>query len=297
MPRQYACAVRSRELWLWLGGALLTLGTVLSAIAIAYFTKFKHFSLYTSWQSIAAVTVFGLAFIAFLGAILGWPFRLRQPRFPNVDVTIATKVMVPFIKTEMYTGHTLTWARHPRAHRLTITNNETERPVSIDLDVWMKMRSDQPREWWSGWLEPSVPPELAHMNVAPLLQLPVNLQPHESRQGWIYQEFDQPPYMGMLADPLEGRIRLIDRNGPWRAYVPQVAGHYTRRQLETERGLPKSLSPNPDASGKQGSPRLMRRARSLLAWGSLRGRVTQTASRLYGILHGPKRGRRQEPDA
>jgi hypothetical protein len=42
--------VRTRELWLWLGAAFLTFGTVQAAIALAYFTKELHFPLYSSWQ-------------------------------------------------------------------------------------------------------------------------------------------------------------------------------------------------------------------------------------------------------
>jgi hypothetical protein len=241
--------VRSRELWLWLGGALLTIGTVLSAIALAYFTRSMHFSLYTSWQATAAVTIFGSAFVAFLGGILGWPFRLRQPRFPNLDITIGIMAMTMINKTTNFAGHTVTEGVLPRAYELTITNNETERPVSIGLDFRVKTKSGDPDEWII-FPEPLVPQGLAGGRIAPLIELPVDLQPQSSRKGWIYIELNQH-MAAVLSESVSGRMRFIDRNGPWRAYIPLSAGHFTRRQMETVRAA-KSPSGNLDPPSTRG---------------------------------------------
>jgi hypothetical protein len=78
--------VRSyRDLWLWLGAAMLAVSAGLLAIALAYFTKESSFSLFTSWQFISASSVCILAFIFFFGAVAHWAPR---PGFPRIKVTM-----------------------------------------------------------------------------------------------------------------------------------------------------------------------------------------------------------------
>lgn len=76
--------MRSRELWFWLGAAFLTVGAVLAAVAISYFTKEQHYSLSTGPHMIGAYAAFILAFLCLLAAIAGcdsWlPHLLRRSR-------------------------------------------------------------------------------------------------------------------------------------------------------------------------------------------------------------------------
>jgi hypothetical protein len=60
--------MRPREVWFWLGAGFLTLGAVLAAVAIAYFTKETHYSLSTGPQMVMAYAAFALAFLCFLRA-------------------------------------------------------------------------------------------------------------------------------------------------------------------------------------------------------------------------------------
>ena len=79
--------MRAREVWLWLGGAWLTAGGVLTAAAVAYFTADPHTSLGASPQMLAAYGAFGLAFLCFLAAVTGWRPWLRWLRFPTIPMT------------------------------------------------------------------------------------------------------------------------------------------------------------------------------------------------------------------
>lgn len=89
-----------RDLWLWLGAALLTASAGLLAIALAYFAKVQKYSLFTSWWMLAAVVVFLLAFACFLGAIKGVAFPpWEEAGFPKIKVDIygAMQVSIPRI--------------------------------------------------------------------------------------------------------------------------------------------------------------------------------------------------------
>jgi hypothetical protein len=129
--------MRSRELWLWLGGALLTLGTVLAATALAYFTKEKTFSLATSPLTAGAALCFLFAFfVCFLGAIYNWPFFQRKPGFPDIVVTVVMNI-VEDVAIKPLPGLTGMGVFQPsRTQRLfawnvQLTNRESERIASI----------------------------------------------------------------------------------------------------------------------------------------------------------------------
>jgi hypothetical protein len=82
------CRMRPREVWFWLGAGFLTVGTVLAAVAIAYFTKETHYSLSTGPQMVIAYAAFTLAFLCFFAGIAGWRPWLRWRRFPNITVRV-----------------------------------------------------------------------------------------------------------------------------------------------------------------------------------------------------------------
>ena len=91
-----------RDLWLWLGAALLTASAGLLAIALAYFTKVQRYSLFTSWWTLAAVIVFLLAFACFLGAIKGVAFPpWEETSFPKIKADIYGAMQVSIPRTAM----------------------------------------------------------------------------------------------------------------------------------------------------------------------------------------------------
>ena len=87
--------MRPREVWFWLGAGFLTVGAVLTAVAIAYFTKETHYSLSTGPQMVTAYASFAFAFLCFFAAIAGWRPWLRWQRFPNITVRVDTEIERP----------------------------------------------------------------------------------------------------------------------------------------------------------------------------------------------------------
>jgi hypothetical protein len=75
-------------MWLWLGAAFITGGGVLTAVAIAYYTKEQHYPLSTGPQMIAAYAAFACAFLCFLAAITAWRPWQRWQRFPKLTIRI-----------------------------------------------------------------------------------------------------------------------------------------------------------------------------------------------------------------
>ena len=120
--------MRPREVWFWLGAGFLTVGAVLAAVAIAYFTKETHYSLSTGPQMVIAYTAFALAFLCFFAGIAGWRPWLRWQRFPNITIRVDS------FGNE--TGSQQTPGFPPMPVRLVtmnvhITNAEVDRRVSI----------------------------------------------------------------------------------------------------------------------------------------------------------------------
>lgn len=118
-----------RDLWLWLGAALLTASAGLLAITLAYFTKVQRYSLFTSWWMLAAAVVFLLAFACFLGAIKGVAFPpWEEPSFPKIKVDIhgAMHVSIPRIAMGKPVEPFLIWFYSAR-----ITSLEKEQNASL----------------------------------------------------------------------------------------------------------------------------------------------------------------------
>jgi hypothetical protein len=82
--------VRSyRELWLWLGGLFLTLFLFLTAVAIAYFAKGTHYSLFLNGWMLGAFICFVAAYACFFACLKGWAFPFAARRgFPDIEVEI-----------------------------------------------------------------------------------------------------------------------------------------------------------------------------------------------------------------
>jgi hypothetical protein len=217
-------AVRPRELWLWLGGAFLTLGTVLSGIALAYFTKEPHFALYTSWQMEGAGASFVAAFACFLGAIMGWRIRLRRQQFPKIRVDVDGSGTMATTYEPM-PGLVIPVRLMP--FKVHFVSEETERSMSIKVArLFARVKPGGPSPLWE------------HLFVAPRwtispslelrpLRFPVNLEPQASEGGDLVFEM-WSPNLADLADPFDARIEIEDANTGKRASFPATLGTFRR---------------------------------------------------------------------
>src|SRR5579875_122855 len=244
--------MRSRELWLWLGGALLALGTVLAATALAYFTKEKHYSLIASPLMITAAASFILAFFGcFLGAIFNWPFPSRRLAFPNISIAVISLM-----------SETVTFKRLPNMPQLIwawevhITNREQERAVSIKTArLRLRRRDGNTGSETISTGEARVPDFDSAM--IHRLRFPVSVLPQDTKGGhFVFYSLDR-----MLADLTQSWIEIEDTHtGMW-ARFPATHGNYSKRhglqilarsQLDTERYPLQSLPvKSPAARGQR----------------------------------------------
>jgi hypothetical protein len=222
--------MRSRELWLWLGGACLTVGTVLAATALAYFTKEKQFSLVTSPLTYAAACLFVFAFVVcFLGAILGWSFFQKRPGFPDIIVTVRQTITEP-VPIKPSPGLTAMGIPQPLrveklwAWHVQLTNREPERTASIKHALLRaKVRDDiggETRELTWGDLELEA---FDSSGIRPL-QLPVNLAPQQTVGG----HFTFDVLVESAVDMRMSWIEMEDgHTGLW-ARFPAAKGIYSK---------------------------------------------------------------------
>lgn len=164
--------MRPRELWFWLGAGFLTIGGVLTAVAIAYFTKEKHYSLGTGPQMVLAYTSYVFAFLCFLAAIAGWRPWLRWQRFPNLTIRVdgvgneTATTQVPNFPPRPTLLYTLI---------IHIINAEADRSVSIRA---MYLLAKAKRDWFSYFQlfsKPYDPVSRIASSPVDALRFPVNL--------------------------------------------------------------------------------------------------------------------------
>ena len=184
----------------------MTVATALAGIGLAYFAKEQDFSLYTSWQLLAAALTFVAAFVCFLGAIVGWPFPpWAKLGFPNIRVDIygaaradTVHEIAPDFKVPA----------HLWGYRIRITNLENEQNAGLTIRLYVKL----------------VPG--SHGRVGEAIGLPVNwaidpslrfdplpetigLPPGTTTSGDLVYEIS-PIDLGTLAEPRRVRLEIED---------------------------------------------------------------------------------------
>jgi hypothetical protein len=213
--------MRPREVWFWLGAGFLTVGAVLAAVAIAYFTKEAHYSLSTGPQMVMAYAAFALAFACFFAAIAGWRPWLWWQRFPNITVRVDSF------------GHEIGSKQTPgfpaRPVRLVtmnvhFTDAEVDRSVSIRAAyLLVRAKPGSPfyeqlfsRPLWS--VERNRP--------ADVLTFPLNLAPQASGGGELVFELLDFQEIDPTAGP--ARIEIHDSISEKMACFPAAIGVYRR---------------------------------------------------------------------
>jgi hypothetical protein len=226
----------------------LTLATGFAAIALAYFTKEQHFSLYTSWQMLAALAVFVLAFACFLGAIFRWPFPpWKKPGFPNVKVRIDGSGITNAERT-IYTpgGNILVKGTAKlQVFKVRIVNLEDEQNANLTIRLFAKLGPGSfgdvleavctPPDWQ---LSPT-------LNIAPI-RMPIFLQPGSAIGGdLVYVMMGTYQYA-----PVSGRLELEDHVTGKRVSIPAHMGSFHKRAMVPSHGLKvlaRSRTPTPTA--------------------------------------------------
>lgn len=216
--------MRPREVWFWLGAGFLTVGAVLTAVAIAYFTKETHYSLSTGPQMIAAYISFVLAFLCFLAAIAGWRPWLRWQRFPNL------MIRVDGFGNE--TGSKQIPGFPPRPTGLLmlkvhITNAEVDRNVSIRA-AYLLAKAKPGSDWGHEHLFSAPFDPVSRTSPGPALEFPVNLAPGASDGGEMVFELSDYK-MPDVGQPFDARVEIHDAIIGKIACFPATMGIYRRR--------------------------------------------------------------------
>ena len=215
--------MRPREVWFWLGAGFLTVGAVLTAVAIAYFTKETHYSLSTGPQMVMAYTAFALAFLCFFAGIAGWRPWLRWQRFPNITVRVDSFGNETGSNEEIL-------GFPPRPVRLVmmnvhITNAEVDRRVSIRAAYLLLKAKPGSPFYEQVFTRPFWP--IDRDRPADVLNLPLNLAPQESGGGELV--FELVDYLEIDPAGGQGRIEIHDSISGKMACFPAAVGGVYRR--------------------------------------------------------------------
>jgi hypothetical protein len=237
--------VRSyRDLWLWLGGLLLTLALFLAAAAIAYFSKEPRYSLFLNFWMIAACVAFVAAFASFFAAIRGWSFPPGgRPKFPDIAVEIYG---TGFIDTEREAGTGLAVPTRLRSFNVRISNAEAEQSASLTVLLYVKLI---PGSWGRAGEFVCPPPEWTlppSLNLSPVT-MPIALPPGSSVGGSLIYEIPRY-YLDKIAEPMSARLELWDRLSGRRMNLPAEIGNYDRTQMIPSSGEIETLGPEHEAA-------------------------------------------------
>jgi hypothetical protein len=179
-----------RELWLWLGAALLTLATGFIGIALAYFAKESHYSIYASWQFRASCGAFLLAFACFLAAVFHWVPPWVKTSFPKLKFSIygfgsyATHHLMP--NNVLVPTHLVSFPAN-------ITNLEREQNANLTIVlrvVPVSVSDEVPAMVYTSPVNWAIDPSLS---LSPLPRT-INLPPGTTTSGdLVFEVINSPP--------------------------------------------------------------------------------------------------------
>ena len=213
--------MRPRELWFWLGAAFITLGGVLTAIAVAYYTKETNYSLSTGPQMVEAYAAFVLAFMCFLAAIIGWRPWLRWQRFPSLIIR------VDGVGNEQGIKQVPNFPDQPvrlLTYKVHVTNAEVDRSVSIRA-AYLAAKA-RPESGWYELLFTAPFEQISYPRPMNTLEFPLNLAAQESGGGNLI--FELHFQAKELAEPFDARIEIHDAISGKMACFPAAMGVFSR---------------------------------------------------------------------
>lgn len=247
-----------RELWLWLGAALLTLSAAFVAIALAYFTKEKQYALYTNWQMPTALGVFVLAFGCFAAAILSIAFPpWAKLKFPDVYVEIygaGDAIMKHTLSNGMQVFASLRW------YKVRITSLENEQNASLTIRPFLKLEPGSAGRIGEAICTDVDWPLDPNLGLK-MIEMPILLAPGTAVGGDLAYEISIWPG-GKLATPRQTRLELTDHISNQRMNLIMNAdlGKFSRKDMAASQGGVEILAPEyevpsvPPANGDAPSP-------------------------------------------
>jgi hypothetical protein len=238
--------VRSnRELWLWLGGLFLTLFVFLVAVAIAYFSKEPHYSLFGNPWMWGALPSFLIAFAAFFGAARTWSFPpIMASGFPEITLEITS---IGSTDTERESSTGMDVPVHLRTFHARFTSTERERSASLTVLMYVKLIAGS----WGRAGEavcpaPSWTPSPS-LGLNPI-SMPFELAPGKEVSGQLVYEI--PKYhLNKMASPVSARLEIVDYVSGKRVSVPAELGLYDRASMTAVQGGAEILGPEFDFQG------------------------------------------------
>jgi len=240
--------VRSyRGLWLWLGGLFLTLFAFLVAIAIAYFAKQAHYSLFLNGWMLGAFLCFLAAYTCFFGAVKSWPFPpVARPDFPGIEVEIyGTGSM----DTQRESESGLNVAAHLRSFNARFTNTEAGQAANLTVLLYLKLI---PGSWGRVGEALCPPPDWPlppSLGLTPI-SMPFDLPPGSTISGHLVYEIPGY-YLDKIDQPLNARLELWDHVTDKRVYMPAEIGSHDKSRMVPSAGGAEILGPEYDSQPDQ----------------------------------------------
>jgi len=218
---------------------------VLAAIALAYFTKEQHFSLYTSRPMLAAAFIFMLAFTCLLRAILRWRFPpWAKLGFADIKVNIYGAGHAE-TEREVMPGFRL--PAHLWRYKARITNLEKEQNASLTIRLYLKLVPGShgrigemigtPADWP---IDPS-------LGLDPLPET-LSLAPGVTLSGDLVYEISRI-YLGNIVEPRQARLEIEDHISGKRMekVLEGDLARFTRGDMRATNGGVEILGPEYDA--------------------------------------------------
>jgi hypothetical protein len=240
--------VRSyRDLWLWLGALFLALFAFLTAVAVAYFLKGAHYSLFANGWMLGALLTFLAAFASFFGAVRTWPFPPgARPGFPDINVEIYGSGS---LDTQREGGSGLAVPARLRSFNARFTNTGSDQRASLTVLLYLKLIPGSwgrvgeavcpPPDW-------PLPPSLG-LNPIPM---PFDLMPGGTVAGHLVYEIPGY-YLDKIADPADARLELWDHVTDKRMTVPTEIGSYDKSRMIPSSGSAEVLGPEYETQAGQ----------------------------------------------
>ena len=228
-----------RELWLWLGALFLTLFLFLTAVAIAYFAKGTHYSLFLNGWMLGALICFLVSYACFFAGIRGWPFPPgARSGFPDVEVEIYG---TGAIDTQRESESGLAVPARLRSFDVRFRNAGTSQGASLTVLLYLRL---VPGSWGRVGEAVCPPPDWAlppSLGLSPI-SMPIELPPGGAAAGHLVYEVPGY-YLDKIAEPVSMRLELWDHLTDRRMTVPAEIGRHDKAEMIPSSGGAELLGP------------------------------------------------------